>query len=267
MELDGEGRKAGSSCSGQARGGPEAASGPRQDAPIGGEMPSDHIGSDFQDECSPMADPFSTELPDYSYSSVDDPQLPVPEAAGSNKPKKKKKKLSKAAKRAQARASFHDRWTKLLPLLVAPYLDWTNATTAQVPPSLPPILSSSCSQNCKKKVASIACLFQNSGYLSPFSPDTTGDAYLDHATHSIHYCPCEPLAVILIKNGLFPCAPSQPKQAIHIPLLDFYQALFERSCDAVNALVSALATHYTRRGFPVRHSNVSAFPLARAVSY
>jgi hypothetical protein len=63
-------------------------------------MPSDRIGSDFQDECSPMADPFSTELPDYS--SVDDPQLPAPEAAGSNKPKKKKKKLSKAAKRAQA---------------------------------------------------------------------------------------------------------------------------------------------------------------------
>lgn len=37
--------------------------------------------------------------------------------------------------------------------------------------------------------------------------------------------------------------------AVSINLLDFYQALFEKSCDAVNALASALNTFYTRRGF------------------
>ncbi|KIK11678.1 hypothetical protein PISMIDRAFT_19325 [Pisolithus microcarpus 441] len=37
--------------------------------------------------------------------------------------------------------------------------------------------------------------------------------------------------------------------AVSVELLAFYRALFERSCDAVNALVSALNSHYIRRGF------------------
>jgi len=37
--------------------------------------------------------------------------------------------------------------------------------------------------------------------------------------------------------------------AISIDLLDFYSALFERSCDAVNAMAAALNTFYTKRGF------------------
>ncbi|KIK31983.1 hypothetical protein CY34DRAFT_102411, partial [Suillus luteus UH-Slu-Lm8-n1] len=43
--------------------------------------------------------------------------------------------------------------------------------------------------------------------------------------------------------------PSQPRMAVSTDLLAFYRALFERSCDAVNALASALHTHYVRRGF------------------
>lgn len=37
--------------------------------------------------------------------------------------------------------------------------------------------------------------------------------------------------------------------AISIDFLDFYGALFERSCDAVNAMAAALNTFYTRRGY------------------
>jgi hypothetical protein len=37
--------------------------------------------------------------------------------------------------------------------------------------------------------------------------------------------------------------------AISTDLLDFYWALFERSCDAVNAMASSLNTFYARRGF------------------
>ncbi|KAF9231589.1 hypothetical protein BU15DRAFT_90869 [Melanogaster broomeanus] len=54
---------------------------------------------------------------------------------------------------------------------------------------------------------------------------------------------------VLIHFGLFPTTPSQPRMAVSIDLLAFYRALFERSCDAVNALASALNTHYIRRGF------------------
>jgi hypothetical protein len=37
--------------------------------------------------------------------------------------------------------------------------------------------------------------------------------------------------------------------AIYIALLDLYQALFERSCDAVMAFTEALHNFYKRRGF------------------
>lgn len=45
--------------------------------------------------------------------------------------------------------------------------------------------------------------------------------------------------------------------AVSIHLLDFYQALFERSCDAVNAMASALNSFYNRRGFILLNQNVS----------
>lgn len=47
--------------------------------------------------------------------------------------------------------------------------------------------------------------------------------------------------------------------AVSIHLLDFYHALFERSCDAVNAMASALNTFYTRRGFILFNNKVSRF--------
>lgn len=52
-----------------------------------------------------------------------------------------------------------------------------------------------------------------------------------------------------MRNGLFPTAPRRPTQAISLNLLDFCRALFERSCEAVNALAGALHTFYGRRGF------------------
>jgi hypothetical protein len=44
--------------------------------------------------------------------------------------------------------------------------------------------------------------------------------------------------------------------AISIDLLDFYAALFERSCDAVNAMAVALNTLYTKCGFYFLNGNV-----------
>jgi hypothetical protein len=45
--------------------------------------------------------------------------------------------------------------------------------------------------------------------------------------------------------------------AVSIDLLAFYRALFERSCDAIYALASALKTHYARRGFHMTTADVS----------
>ncbi|KAI6108659.1 hypothetical protein EDD17DRAFT_1453786, partial [Pisolithus thermaeus] len=52
------------------------------------------------------------------------------------------------------------------------------------------------------------------------------------------------LPQLLVCNGLFPTALSQPCVAVSVELLGFYRALFEHSCDAINALASALHTQY-----------------------
>ncbi|KAG6907112.1 hypothetical protein DXG01_010488 [Tephrocybe rancida] len=71
----------------------------------------------------------------------------------------------------------------------------------------------------------------------------------DYMRTPVHFCECQDLTTVLVSNGLFPTAPSQPRMAVSIHLLDFYGALFERSCDAVNALAGALNTFYKRHGF------------------
>jgi hypothetical protein len=66
----------------------------------------------------------------------------------------------------------------------------------------------------------------------------------DFRTMDVAGCTCETIPQVLVKNGLFPTAPSQPRIAVSIPLLDFYRALFEQSCDAVSALASTLNKFY-----------------------
>ncbi|KAF8835152.1 hypothetical protein BDN67DRAFT_913540 [Paxillus ammoniavirescens] len=70
-------------------------------------------------------------------------------------------------------------------------------------------------------------------------------------------CRCSTLSQVLVHYGFFPTVPSQPRMAVSIDLLAFYCALFERSCDAINALASALQTHYIQQGFRVLNNAVS----------
>ena len=78
----------------------------------------------------------------------------------------------------------------------------------------------------------------------------------DFETFNVVACDCQDILQTLVVNGLFPASPSQPRIALSIELLDLYRALFERSCDAVNALASALHSHYAHRGFHYRNSRV-----------
>ncbi|KAG0699786.1 hypothetical protein DFH29DRAFT_983380 [Suillus ampliporus] len=61
---------------------------------------------------------------------------------------------------------------------------------------------------------------------------------------------------LLVHHGLFPTSPSQPHMAVSLDLLSFYQMLFKRSCDPINALVSALKTYYSRRGFQMTDKKI-----------
>ena len=62
-------------------------------------------------------------------------------------------------------------------------------------------------------------------------------------------CACATLPQVLVDFGLFPTLPSQPQLAVSLDLLSFYQALFECSCNAINALAAAFYTHYMLCGF------------------
>ncbi|KAF8907604.1 hypothetical protein CPB84DRAFT_1661173, partial [Gymnopilus junonius] len=64
------------------------------------------------------------------------------------------------------------------------------------------------------------------------------------------------LSQVLVHSGLFPTAPDQICMAISIDLLDFYSALFEQSCDAVNVMANALNTFYNRRGYHLSNTKV-----------
>lgn len=83
------------------------------------------------------------------------------------------------------------------------------------------------------------------------------DFSLDFVSLEVVSCKCATLPQVLLSFGLFPMSPSQPHMAVSVELLAFYRALFERSCDAINALASALHTHYTRHGFHVVNKAVS----------
>ncbi|KIM55136.1 hypothetical protein SCLCIDRAFT_47032, partial [Scleroderma citrinum Foug A] len=64
------------------------------------------------------------------------------------------------------------------------------------------------------------------------------------------------LAQALIHAGLFPTVPSQPRMAVSINLLAFYRSLFKWSCDAINALATALHSHYVWRGFHMVNKSI-----------
>lgn len=80
--------------------------------------------------------------------------------------------------------------------------------------------------------------------------------FTDFENRKILVCDCEPIHEVLVRNGLFPTAPTQPRMAISILLLDFLNALFERSCEAINAQSSVLNAFYSRRGFRVLDKKV-----------
>ncbi|PPQ70113.1 hypothetical protein CVT26_013398 [Gymnopilus dilepis] len=135
----------------------------------------------------------------------------------------------------QSERNLYSTWNSLLPTLVDDILSYTSATVGLPGRVADSTLSSNCravAQECGTKSTKVLCL------------------YLNHFKFVlVKSCDCQTIAQVLVRNGLFPTAPSQARMAISIDLLDFYTALFERSCDGVNAMAAALNSHYSRRGF------------------
>ncbi|KIM56688.1 hypothetical protein SCLCIDRAFT_29357 [Scleroderma citrinum Foug A] len=123
-------------------------------------------------------------------------------------------------------------WKALIPTIIDPFLKYTAATLRQPLVALGSRLSS-CTSSCQEqKLTAVLCLF--------FDRVVSID---------VLSCLCCTLPQTLVSHGLFPTVPTQPRMAVSINLLSFFRTLFERLCDTIHALASALGTYYTRRGF------------------
>jgi hypothetical protein len=160
-------------------------------------------------------------------------------------------------------ASHHlySNWRSLIPTLVDGLLGYKARTMGKFVAPLLNVLKW-CDEGCEgTKYSKVICLFldRTSSYLSlendlnP-SPDFREIELISCSRHSL----CQ----FLVRNGLFPTAPSHPRMAVSTHLLDLYQALFERSCDAVNSMAAALRSFYNGRGFQVVNSHVCTTPFS-----
>ena len=149
-----------------------------------------------------------------------------------------------------------DQWKKVLPQLVQSLLSYISTTLGKKWITVTNV-ASQCRQpgSCTIRNKEVLCLFLSRKWCCHI-PTNALTSLVDFETLEIISCECQDVLQTLVCNGLFPTSPSQPRMAISIDLLDFYRALFERSCDAVNALAGALDNFYTRRGFHHRNSKV-----------
>lgn len=79
--------------------------------------------------------------------------------------------------------------------------------------------------------------------------------------HTVQSCQCESACHALLRSGLFPTSPSNPRQAISVELLDLFLALTARSSDAVTAMAAALNATYRNRGFIIANAKVCKLQL------
>ncbi|KAG6836659.1 hypothetical protein H0H93_005329 [Arthromyces matolae] len=178
-------------------------------------------------------------IPDSSVEVKDEqPFREFPEATVHNSP-------SRRSPQKNPRSLYY-RWNSLLPDLIEPYLAYITATVGAVP-EVPIKIAFPCQRKCTPVLSTIIGLFQTRK--SQILALNISKIPPDFSKVTVQSCNCRSLAQVLVFNGLFPTAPSQPRMAISILLLDFYHTLFERSCDAVNALASALTSFYLSRGF------------------
>ncbi|KAG2096306.1 uncharacterized protein F5147DRAFT_778354 [Suillus discolor] len=145
----------------------------------------------------------------------------------------------------KATDSSYSSWKTLIPFLVEPHLKYSARTLATALEITPKV-----------------------SYLRLYTM-LTNEHHSGFTSINVLSCRCSMLPQVLLHHGLFPTAPSQPRMAVSIELLSFYRALFEWSCDAINALASALKMHYSRRGFVMTDTRgeIIQDPFRRGLGY
>ncbi|KAJ2913948.1 hypothetical protein MD484_g6465, partial [Candolleomyces efflorescens] len=140
----------------------------------------------------------------------------------------------------EAGKELYERWKALVPSLAPPLLKYLDSTVGKEWARSPASLISECSRgtDCPITTTTVTALFFAKGFLQ----------------YTVQACLCESACHVLVRNGLFPTAPTNPRQAVSLELLDLFLALTERSSDAVTAMATALNTTYRNRGFVAMNS-------------
>jgi hypothetical protein len=163
---------------------------------------------------------------------------------------------------------LYNSWKTLLPSLVDPFLKYTQISIGKI---VQPATSipTTCTKLCSVKSTDIICLYLDRKWYYKIICKLVGTncSLPDFRTINVIGCTCQTIPQVLVQAGLFPTSPSQPRMAVSLDLLEFYYALFQRSCDAVNALASALHSYYTRRGFPMLNEKVFNIRLLASVAH
>lgn len=195
-------------------------------------------------------------------SEPDDQWVDEPETAPCQPPTPK---ILQAKKRRTipdfAAQNLYAKWRVLLPSLVEPLLGYLSDSVGKPLQSIDENLKAKCqggSRRCEVKNTAVLCLYFDCKYHYSVSVNIYHSevTITDFKTVNVEHCSCNHISSTLVRHGLFPTAPEQIRMAVSIDFLDFYGALFERSCDAVNAMAAALNTFYTRRGYFLMNTKV-----------
>jgi hypothetical protein len=161
--------------------------------------------------------------------------------------------------------SLYQNWLALIPTLVDPVLRYFGRTQGKALENIHPVISACGKSSCSPKRTAMLCLFFDREPYHTCRKQIFADIYSGFTSIDMLSCTCSTLHQVLVHHGLFPTAPSQPQMAVSIDLLSFYRALFERSCDAINALASALKNHYSRRGYQMTNAQVTYIYIVRSL--
>ncbi|KAH6893755.1 hypothetical protein BKA70DRAFT_1118807 [Coprinopsis sp. MPI-PUGE-AT-0042] len=164
---------------------------------------------------------------------------------------------------------FYEKWLKLIPSLVEPFLNYQCSTYQQDILDIPETLSCCSKPNeCSFSFTTVKCLLQHRKSILA-QENTRAESLKGFKDVTVAVCKCYALPHILVSFGLFPTAPQQPRTALSVEVLGFFKALFERSSEATQVLAHALNTHYARRGYYLYDSDDENIiePFRRGLGY
>ncbi|CAK5280809.1 unnamed protein product [Mycena citricolor] len=145
-------------------------------------------------------------------------------------------------------------WIHLIPDLALSLLAFRKSSFACPPTSLAATIYQNCDNpSCTQNKIRVLCL------------------HIAHFQHiDVQACSCVSPATVLLEHGALATSPSKPQIAVAVNTLEIYQALFERSCIAIQAFTNALTTLYNTRGFELMSktfdSEHATDPLRQALS-